>query len=146
MSEEEMRDRVIRLVFGGDSSKFQRFCDVLRAELPENSGAVLRGSAVTGERWEDGAPFDADGAGTSDVDLTLIGDDVINLYKSDGFYIPLVHTKPLCDEDPDIAPDLIPLRERLQQLVGRPVNIQATRDFVRYVREELIGQPHLTLI
>src|SRR5512134_2180179 len=133
MSEDEMRERVIRLAFGGDSSKFQQFCDMLREELPDNSGAVLRGSAVTGERWDDGAPFDADGVGTSDLDLTLIGDEVINLYKSDGFYIPLVHTKPLCDKDPDIAPGLVPLRERLQQLVRRPVNIQATRDFVRYV-------------
>jgi hypothetical protein len=145
MSDQEMRERVIRLAFGGDPSRFEQFCNVLRAELPDNSGAVLRGSAVTGERWEDGAPFDADGVGTSDLDLTLIGDEVINLYKSDGFYIPLIHSKPLCDKDPDIAPDLKPVRERLQKLVGRPVNIQATRDFVRYVREELIGQPHLAL-
>lgn len=145
MSEQEMRDRVIRLAFGGDPSKFEQFCNVLRAELPDDSGAVLRGSAVTGKRWDDGAPFDADGVGTSDLDLTLIGDEVINLYKADGFYIPLIHSKPLCDKDPDIAPDLKPVRERLQKLVGRPVNIQATRDFVRYVREELIGQPHLAL-
>jgi hypothetical protein len=145
MSEEEMRHRVIQLAFGGDPSKFQLFCDVLRAELPDNSGAVLRGSAVTGERWDDGAPFDADGVGTSDLDLTLIGDEVINLYNSDAFYIPLIHSKPLCDKDPDIAPALKPLREKLQRFVGRPVNIQATRDFVRYVREELIGQPHLAL-
>ena len=27
---------------------------------------MLRGSAVTGVRWQDGAPFDADGPGTSD--------------------------------------------------------------------------------
>jgi hypothetical protein len=31
-------------------------------------------------------------------------------------------------------------------MVGRPVNIQATRDFVMYVRENLFGQPYLTLI
>jgi hypothetical protein len=146
LSYKEMRERVIRQVFRDDESKFEQFIDVLRKELPSNSGAVIRGSAVTGERWNDGAPFDAEGKGTSDVDLTLIGDEVINLFNSDAFYIPLIHTKPLCDEDPDIAPSLIPLREKLRRMVGRPVNIQATRDFVRFVREVLIGQPHLTII
>ena len=51
----------------------------------------------------------------------------------------------LCDKEPDIAPGLIPLREKLQAMVNRPVNIQATRDFVRFVREELLGEPHLHL-
>ena len=31
-------------------------------------------------------------------------------------------------------------------MVRRPVNIQATRDFVMYVRGELLGQPYLVLI
>jgi hypothetical protein len=31
-------------------------------------------------------------------------------------------------------------------MVRRPVNIQGTRDFVMYLRGELIGQPYLTLI
>jgi len=146
MSEQEMRERVVSLVFDGDQTKLEQFIDVLRKELPVSSGAVIRGSAVTGERWNDGAPFDAEGKGTSDVDLTLIGDEVINLYNSDAFYIPLVHTKPLCDEDPAIAPTLVPLRQKLMRMVGRPVNIQATRDFVRFVREVLIGEPHLSII
>jgi len=145
-TDHEMRERVIKLVFRGDIVKFEEFINVLRADLPAGTGVVLRGSAVTGERWDDGAPFDAEGKGTSDVDLTLTGEEVINLYNSDGFYIPLIHTKPLCDKDPDIAPGLTPLREKLQRIAGRPVNIQATRDFVRFVREELIGQPHLTII
>ena len=67
---------------------------------------VLRGSAVTGERWKDGAPFDADGPGTSDLDLTLVGDEVLGSFKLTGFYVPGVHTIPLSDEHPDIAPDL----------------------------------------
>jgi len=145
-NEQEMRERVIKLVFRGDTEKFEEFINALRADLPSGTGVVLRGSAVTGERWQDGAPFDAEGRGTSDVDLTLIGEEVINLYNSAGFYIPLIHTKPLSDKDPDIAPGLNPLREKLQRIAGRPVNIQATRDFVRFVREELIGQPHLTII
>ncbi|MFY9557122.1 MAG: hypothetical protein WAV20_15930 [Blastocatellia bacterium] len=146
MSDEEMRDRVIRLAFGGDPTSFQEFCDVLGRSLPKNTGAVLRGSAVTGVRWDDGAPFDSDGPGTSDLDLTLIGDEVIGLFTADGFYIPMMHSKPLCDKEPEIAPALVPLREELQSMAGRPVNIQATRDFVRYIREELLGQPHLPLI
>ena len=110
-------------------------------------GSVLRGSAVTGCRWKDQAPFDADGPGTSDLDLTLVGgDDVIGLYKVTGFFVPGIHSRPLSDVDPEIAPDLIPLRGRLMKMVGRPVNIQATRDFVMYLRGEVIGQPYLVLI
>jgi len=142
MSEEEMSDRVIRLVFCGDQNRFREICDALRAQLPEGTAAVLRGSAVTGERWDDGAPFDAEGQGTSDLDLTLIGAEAINLFKADGFYITLVHSKPLSDKDLDIAPDLMPLREKLQRMVKRPVNIQATRDFVRFLRGDLICQPY----
>jgi len=55
-------------------------------------------------------------------------------------------SRPLSDEDPDIAPDLVPLRERLMAMVNRPVNIQAARDVVMYVRGELAGQPYLVLI
>ena len=145
-SEDEMRDRVIRLAFGGEPARLEEFCDVLRAELPQGTGAVLRGSAVTGVRFADGAPFDADGPGTSDLDLTLLGSEVIGLYILDGFYVPKIHSKPLSDKDPDIAPDLVPLREKLQRMVNRPVNIQATRDFVMYLRGDLIGQPYITLI
>jgi len=48
LSERKMRERVIKLVFGADKSNFERFCDVLRESLP------------SGERWNDGAPFDAE--------------------------------------------------------------------------------------
>ena len=60
--------------------------------------------------------------------------------------MPGIHSRPLSDKDPDIAPDLVPLRERLMAMVGRPVNIQATRDFVMYLRGDVLGQPYLTLI
>ena len=146
ISQEELCECCIRLVFGGDQRRFQEFCDVLRAELPKGTGAVIRGSSVTGVRWNDGAPFDADGQGTSDVDLTLIGGEVHSYYILDGYYVPGIHSKPLSDKDPDIAPQLVPLREKLQSIVHRPVNIQATRDFVMYIREHLFNQPYLTLI
>ena len=141
-----MRERVIRLAFGSDPNLFREFCDTLREQLPANTGAVLRGSAVTGERWRDGAPFDADGPGTSDLDLTFVGDKVHELYILDGYFIPKVHSKPLSDDDPDIAPDLVPLRDELIRMVNRPVNIQATRDLVMYLRGDLMGQPYLVMI
>jgi len=145
MAESEMRDNVVRLVFGGDAGRYQEFCDVLRREIPPGTGAVLRGSAVTGVRHDDGAPFDADGPGTSDLDLTLVGADAVALYRLDGFFIPKVHSRPISEKDPDIAPDLLPLRDRLMKMVGRPVNIQGTRDWVMFVREHVMGQPYLTL-
>jgi len=145
MSEAEKRDRVIQLAFAGDPQRFQEFCDTVREALPAGTGAVLRGSSVTGVRYEDGAPFDADGPGTSDLDLTLLGEEAINFYTLTGFYVPKIHSRPLCDKDPDIAPDLVPLREKLMRMVGRPVNIQASRDFVMFLRGDIIGQPYLTL-
>jgi hypothetical protein len=115
--------------------------------VPPETAAVLRGSAVTGTRWEDGAPFDADGPGTSDLDLTFVGSEVLTLYSPDsGFYVPGIHTKPLCDEALGIAPVLVPLRRKLMAIAGRPVNIQATRDFWMLLRELLQRQPYLTLV
>ena len=146
MTEEEMRERVIRLAFDGDPRRLEEFCEVVREAMPPETSVVLRGSSITGVRWADGAPFDADGEGTSDLDLTLVGSEVLGLYILDGFYLPGIHTKPLSDKDPDIAPELVPLRERLQAMVKRPVNIQATRDWVMSMRESWFDQPYLTVI
>jgi hypothetical protein len=146
LSEEQMRDNVIRYAFGGSPARFEEFVDVLRAGIPDKTAAVLRGSALTGRRWKDDAPFDADGTGTSDLDLTLVGDPAIGLFTVTGFFVPGVHSRPLSDEDPDIAPPLVSLREDLMALAGRPVNIQATRDIVMFLRGDVIGQPYLTLI
>lgn len=145
MTETEMRSNVVRLAFAGDEDKFQQFCQVVRDTVPEAEAIILRGSAVTGTRYKDGAPFDADGTGTSDLDLTLVGADVLRYYAFDGFWIPGVHSRPLSDEDPDIAPDLVPLRQQLMEMVHRPVNIQGTRNWMQYVRGDMMGQPYLTL-
>jgi len=146
LTEAEKRENVIRLAFDGDPAKLDAFIQLIKKYLPENTGVVLRGSAVTGFRWKDKAPFDADGPGTSDLDLTLVGHRILEYYKVTGFFVPGVHSRPLSDEDPDIAPDLVPLREQLMAMVKRPVNIQGTRDIVMYLRGELIGQPYLTLV
>lgn len=146
LTDDEKRACVCRLAFGGDVSKLDEFCQIVKASIPHGTGVVLRGSAVTGKRWSDGAPFDADGPGTSDLDLTLVGDDVVGLFKVTGFFVPGVHSRPLSDADPEIAPDLVPLRKRLMEMTGRPVNIQGTRDWVMYFRGEMLGQPYLTLV
>jgi hypothetical protein len=137
---------VVKLAFGGDERRLEEFCDIVRGVIPEGTAVVLRGSSVTGERYDDGAPFDADGPGTSDLDLTFVGTEILGEYILDGFYLPGVHTKPLSDKDPDIAPNLVPLRDRLMGMVKRPVNIQATRDIWMKIRGDWLGQPYLTLI
>ena len=146
LTDAEKRDNVIRLAFGGSREKFDEFIRVVREEIPEGTTVVLRGSAVTGTRFKDGAPFDADGPGTSDLDLTLVGDAVIGLFTVTGFFVPGVHSRPLSEEDPKIAPDLVPLRETLMAMTGRPVNIQASREFVMQFRGDVLGQAYLTLI
>ena len=146
LTEAEKRENVIRLAFDNDPAKLEHFVELIKAQLPEDTGVVLRGSAVTGFRWKDKAPFDADGPGTSDIDLTLVGHRILEYYSLDGFWVPGIHSRPLSDEDPDIAPRLLPLRKRLMALVRRPVNIQGTRDWVMYFRGELLGQPYLTLV
>lgn len=146
LTDDEKRSNVIRLAFGGSVQRFEEFCRIIREEIPEGTGVVLRGSAITGRRWNDGATFDADGAASSDLDLTLVGDKAVALFKMTGFFIPGLHSRPVSDDDPDIAPGLIPLREALMVLAGRPVNIQATRSIVMQLRGDLLGQPYLTLV
>src|SRR5688572_16867493 len=146
LSDAEKRANIVRLVFGGDEERFEQLVQVIREEIPEGTAVVVRGSAVTGRRWKDGAPFDVDGAGTSDLDLTLVGDTVIGLFTVTGFFVAGLHSRPLSDDDPHIAPDLVPLRETLMAMTGRPVNIQASREFVMQLRGDVLGQPYLTLI
>jgi len=145
-TEEEKRENVIRLAFGGRVERFREFCREVEAVVPPGTTVVLRGSAVTGYRWNDHAPFDADGPGTSDLDLTFVGHHALELFKLSGFFVPGVHSRPLSDDDPDIAPALVPLRRKLMELVGRPVNIQASRDIVLQFRGDLLGQPYLILL
>jgi len=146
LTDEEKRGNLLRLAFAGDPDRLHEFCRIIREEIPDGTSVVLRGSAVTGRRWKDGAQFDSAGPGTSDLDLTLVGDEAVALFKPTGFFVPGIHSRPLSDDDPDIAPSLIPLREALMVLTGRPVNIQASRDIVIQLRGGLLDQPYLMLI
>lgn len=145
LSEQDKRDNVIRLAFGGSRDRYEAFCRLIAEVVPPGTTVILRGSAVTGCRWKDQAPFDADGPGSSDLDVTFVGSGCLQYFQAGGFFVPNVHSKPLSDDDPDIAPDLVPLRRQLMEMVRRPVNLQASRDIVLSFRGDLLGQPYLTL-
>jgi hypothetical protein len=147
MSDEEIVARIVQLGFGGDERKFERFKRYLREVLPAGTEVALRGSVVTNEKWENGQPFDADGPGTSDLDVTLIGAKVLECWEEDAFYLPAFHTKPLDDKNPEIARAYLNnLRLTLQEMVGRPVCFQATSNIVMFARDVLFGQPYFKII
>jgi len=141
---DDVRERIITLAFGGERERFELFLRTLREAIPPDVAVVLRGSAVTGTRWEDGSPFDADGPGTSDLDLTLIGGGMVEHF--DVFYIPKLHSAPLSDEHPDASATFIPLRRALCHIARRPVNIQATADLVQFLRDKVMSQPYYVLL
>jgi len=146
LTDDQKRENIISLAFCGRAELFDQFCREIEQVVPPGTTVVLRGSAVTGVRWRDGAAFDADGPGTSDLDLTLVGSDALLFFKATGFFVPGVHSRPMGEDDPDIAPALVPLREKLMAIVKRPVNIQASREVVLQFRGDLLGQPYYTLL
>lgn len=141
---DETLQRVIELGFDGDQARFAQFIQAIKEVTPPDAYVILRGSSVAGTRWADGAPFDADGPRTSDLDLTFVGASTLAMFEE--FYIPALHSAPLCDERPEAAPSLWPLRRTLCSIARRPVNIQATSDFVQYMRDVLMQQPYVILI
>jgi hypothetical protein len=55
-------------------------------------------------RSADGAPFDANGPGTSDLDLTIVGRQLPRLVlPPKGSTFRGTHTMPLSEEHPDVA-------------------------------------------
>ena len=143
-SQREILERVTRLVFGGDKKRYDEFISVLREATPPDVDVILRGSAVTGHKFGSDEPFDADGPGTSDMDVTFVGGDMVMLFRE--FHIPGVHSAPLSEAHPFASPALAPLRKRLCEMTGRPVNLQATTSLVQYLRDLAMDQPYLVLI
>lgn len=139
-----IRQRVIQLAFGGDVRRFDEFVDVLAEETPAGAEVILRGSAVTGHKWMSDDPFDADGPGTSDLDITFVGGDMVRLFRE--FHIAGVHSAPLSEAHPFASPPLGPLRKRLCAITGRPVNLQATTSLVQFLRDVVMSQPYLVLV
>lgn len=142
--DEATRARIVSLAFGGNEQRYEQFLAALREVTLPSVEVILRGSAVTGTRWADGEPFDCDGLGTSDLDVTFLGRDMLKFW--DSFYIPGLHTVPLSDEHPDASSTFTPLRRALCALAGRPVNLQASAGMVQFARDVLFDQPYVTLI
>lgn len=140
----ELRDNVVRLVFGGDEKRYTEFLNVLNEATPDGVQVILRGSAVTGHKWGSDEPFDHDGPGTSDMDVTFVGGDMVMLFRD--FHIPGIHSAPLSEAHPFASTALLPLRERLVKMTGRAVNLQATTSLVQFVRDVVMDQPYLVLL
>ena len=138
------RERVTQLAFGGDPQRFEEFLRVLGDATPAGVEVILRGSAVTGHKHGSDEPFDADGPGTSDLDITFVGGDMVGLFRE--FHIAGVHSVPLSEQHPFASPPLVPLRKELCAMVGRPVNLQATTSLVQNVRDAVMDQPYLVLL
>jgi hypothetical protein len=139
-----IRERVTQLVFGGDARRFDEFVRVLSEETPAGVEVILRGSSVTGHKWGSDEPFDSDGPGTSDLDVTFVGGDMVTLFRE--FHIPGIHSAPLSEAHPFASTALGPLRKRLCALTQRSVNLQATTSLVQYVRDVVMDQPYLVLL
>jgi hypothetical protein len=142
--QQEIRERVTQLAFGGDPSRFDEFVRTIDESTPDETQVILRGSAITGHKWHSEERFDGDGPGTSDLDVTFVGGDMVMLFRE--FHIPDLHSVPLSDEHPFASPQLAPLRKRLCEMTGRPVNLQATTSLVQYMRDVVMDQPYLVLL
>ena len=138
------RARFVALAFRGDEARYRRFVGLLRSVVPPAAGVILRGSGVTGRRWSDGKPFDADGPGTSDLDITFIGGGMARDWER--FYLPRIHSVPLSDEHPDACPRFVALRRTLCAIARRPVNLQATVATLQRLRALFMRQPSLVLV
>jgi hypothetical protein len=142
--QDTLRDRVIRLVFEGDQRRYDEFLQALGDSTPDGVQVILRGSSVTGCKWKTGEPFDHEGPGTSDMDVTFVGGDMVSLFRD--FHIPGIHSAPLSDAHPFASTALGPLRQRLCDMAGRPVNLQATTSLVQFLRDVMMYQPYLVLL
>jgi len=142
--QDAIRERVISLAFGDDPDRYDEFVRAIDEATPAGVDVILRGSAVTGHKWHSEEPFDADGPGTSDLDVTFVGGGMVALFRD--FHIPGVHSAPLSEAHPFASPALGPLRKRLCAMCGRPVNLQATTSLVQFLRDVVMDQPYLVLL
>jgi hypothetical protein len=143
-NQEVIRERVTRLAFGGDPARYEEFINTISEKTPDGVQVILRGSAVTGHKHGSDEPFDADGPGTSDLDVTFVGGDMVALFRE--FHIPGIHSVPLSEPHPFASPALTPLRKKLCAMTGRPVNLQATTSLMQSVRDTVMDQPYLILL
>jgi hypothetical protein len=132
--------------FDGDLDRFGRFMSALQGGVPPGTRLILRGSAVQGESYRTGEPFDARGPGTSDLDIVLLGEEAMASWEPEAFYLPGVNTQPLDDAASDIAdPRLERARREAQAAAGRPVSLQAMARWFLDLRSGLQGTPYVVL-
>jgi hypothetical protein len=144
--EPQLLAAAIQRAFDGDLDRFGRFMTALQAGVPPGTRLVLRGSAVQGESYRTGEPFDARGPRTSDLDVVLIGEEAMASWEPEAFYIPGVNTQPLYDDAPDLAdPRLERARREAQEAAGRPVSLQAMARWFLDLRSGLQGTPYVVL-
>jgi hypothetical protein len=141
----ELVSGALERAFGQDPGVLVRFVGTLREALPPDTAIILRGSAVSGHSYTTEQPFDGAGAGTSDLDIVLIGAEVLELFDAEARLFGGVNTLPLSDHAPWVAPDLDPARRRCQEMVGRPVNIQVMSRWFLDLRAAVQGQPYVDL-
>ena len=131
--------------FSGDPAILGRFVACLREALPDGTSLALRGSAVTGWRHGEDVVFDADGPGTSDLDVVAIGEDVAELWVPEARLMGGINTLPLSDKAPWVAPTLDPTRREAQEIVSRPLSIQAMAGWFLDLRGVVQGHPYVIL-
>jgi hypothetical protein len=141
----EFLEELVGRAFDGEWDRYGEFVATLRTGLPADTRIVVRGSAVQGESYKSGDAFDARGLRTSDLDVVLLGEAAMSLWRPDAFYLAGVNTIPLDDDAPWVAPDLEPTREAAQAIARRPVAIQAMAPWFLELRSALQGTPFLLL-
>ena len=100
---------------------------------------------MVGHRHADGPPFDADGPGTSDLDVVAVGETVVDLWVPDARLLGGINTLPLYDGAPWVAPTLDGARRQAQEVVGRPLSIQAMAGWFLDLRAVVQGHPYVIL-
>jgi hypothetical protein len=131
--------------FGGDAARLRRFVSTLRDALPAGTTIALRGSTVAGRSYKTGEPFDAEGPGTSDLDVVVVGEPVLDLWVPEAHLLGGINTLPLSDDARWVAPTLDTARRRAQAVARRPVSIQAMAGWFLDLRTLVQGQPYVVL-
>jgi hypothetical protein len=131
--------------FGGDAARLRRFVSTLRDALPAGTTIALRGSTIAGQSYKTGEPFDAEGPGTSDLDVVVVGEPVLGLWVPEAQLLGGINTLPLSDDARWVAPSLDRARRRAQAVARRPVSIQAMAGWFLDLRTLVQGQPYVVL-
>ena len=148
---DDLSTEAIERAFAGDPERLRQFVTELGAALPPGTTIALRGSAVAGTSFKTGAPFDALGPRTSDLDIVLVGESVVDFWVPDAQVLGGINTLPLSDDADWVAPWawVSPTRScgrrRAQAIVGRPVSLQAMAGWFLELRTQAQGQPHVVL-